>query len=221
MMEEIFTTLDRVTASGIWIASPRHALQSAYLIAWWRSVFRRTRKSGRSFSHTLGPHLYLRRKFQLFSIAGAAGVRDVRFDRRGGRRNGTLPPTICLMQADDSLLSCDPLALVYEFADAKFNAGSYRRKVKSRLSALFLTAGIRQLADVQPARVFPFLAEETRKGRMTKSTANAYRIALWNFVRWLVYDRKQYALARMLARLDAQGVKQTTLIRGGRKGGGK
>jgi hypothetical protein len=115
------------------------------------------------------------------------------------------------------LLQTDPIPLAFEFADAELADTSYRRRVKARLASLFLVMGVARLADIRSGMIVPFLEKEVKLERMTASTANAYRIAAWGFIRWLVNERKIRALSRVVAELDVQGVKQCSTIRGGRQ----
>lgn len=213
---EIFAVLSRVTTSGIWIASPRHALRAAYLFQWWQRVFAAVSQSGDSFCVSMGASMYHRRTPQLRNIARAAGVCGIVLNGRQGRGTGRLS-SLHLIESDPSILEADPIPLIFDFTKRKLRKTDYRQKVESRLSALFLTMGIRTLADVQPGKILPFIDEEIKLRRMTAGTGNAYRAAIWNFVRWLVYDRKLHCLARVLVELDAQSVKQCTVIRGGRQ----
>ena len=228
--ELAFDTLARVARSGIWISSHVKAIRSTALCRAWGDVFAWLADRPGAFLHqAIGPcGLPADRwtaRFQLRMIAATAGVGGTRClvapvgSQR--RRSGVAlanRAALCMDRGDERIsLEADPIALAYEFADAHIENAEYRARTNSRLAAVFAELGIRRLGDLQPGRLLAYFERQERLGNMFGSTANAYRTAVWKFLRWLVIDRQAYDFARTLAELDAQGVNQTAIKRGKRR----
>lgn len=224
-----FDVLARVARSGIWIDSHVKACRSTLLCRRFGDMFEWLAERPNTFVYQAFdvcklPVSRFTARWSVSVIARAAGVGGVRclVTPVGGQRiNGVcFASRAALTVASGNVqitLDADPIALAYQFADARIRNAEYRQRTASRLVATFKELGICRLGDLQPGRLLAYFERQERLGNMFASTANAYRTAVWKFARWLVIDRKVYQFARVLAELDAQGVNQTAVIRGQRR----